>query len=140
MPGATSAYRFELRNSFSDIPRMTDWLIGILQELEASDDLANAVRLCVEEAATNVVAYAFAPDTQHRIDIALDAGPERIVVAISDDGVAFDPLAQAAPAPAADLASATIGGLGISLMRQFSTAMTYRREGAINRLEMTFAR
>jgi anti-sigma regulatory factor (Ser/Thr protein kinase) len=134
------SFRFALRNSLPEIARMTDWLRESLAMIDAGDELSHAVCLSVVEAATNVVSYAFAPETEHVVDISLEATADLVTVVISDDGLAFDPLAQAPPAPATDLATVAIGGLGITLMRQFSSGIHYRREGARNRLEMTYAR
>ena len=119
---------------------MSDWLRETLATLEVGEELAHAVCLTVIEAATNIVSYAFAPDSAHVVDIRLEAAPELLTVVIVDDGFAFDPLATAPPTPAADLASAAIGGLGITLMRQFSTSIGYRRKDGRNRLAMTYAR
>ncbi len=118
---------------------MSDWLRGILRDIGANDEVSHAVCLSVVEAVTNVVSYAFAPDTDHEIDLSLDVTPGELVVVIADDGVAFDPLARPAATPAADLASAAIGGLGIALMREFSTRIGYARENDRNLLEMAFA-
>lgn len=134
------SYRFDLRNSVSDVARMNEWLTGILKELATPEPLAYSVLLAVEEAVTNVVSYAFAPGTDHVIDVSLDVEATRFVAVISDDGVAFDPLAHPPPKPPTDLASATIGGLGITLIRQYATTVHYSRQNETNRLELTFAR
>jgi anti-sigma regulatory factor (Ser/Thr protein kinase) len=140
MTAAPSLHRFELDNSISEIARVSGWLTGLLTDLGASDETAHAVHLCVIEAVTNIVSYAFPPDSAHKIRITLDADAERIVVVLADDGVPFDPLARPAAKPATDLASAEIGGLGITLMRAFSSALRYDRDGMTNRLEMAFPR
>lgn len=139
MATAPTSFRFELHNSLSEISRMSEWLRGILRDIGASDDVSHAVCLSVVEAVTNVVSYAFAPETDHKIDITVDLSPDELVVVIADDGVAFDPLARPAAVPAADLASAAIGGLGIALMREFSTRIGYVRDQNRNLLEMAFA-
>lgn len=140
MSTSPRTFRFSLRNTLPEIAVMSDWLRETLAMIDAGEELSHAVCLSVIEAATNVVSYAFAPDTIHIVDITLAATPELVTVVIADDGIAFDPLAQAAPAPATDLATVAIGGLGITLMRQFSTAIDYRRDGDRNRLEMTYKR
>ena len=140
MVTAPTSFRFELENSLSEIARMSDWLRGILKDIDASEDATHAVSLSVVEAVTNVVSYAFAPETVHKIVITVDVSPAELIVAITDDGVAFDPLARPAATPAADLASAEIGGLGIALMREFSSRIGYARLGDLNRLEMAFTR
>ena len=140
MQSSLESYRFELSNSLPEISRVSDLLTEILADISASDELAYAVRLCVVEAVTNIVSYAFAPESDHRIGIAVDVVPDRISVVITDDGARFDPTAHKPAEPAADLASAAIGGLGIVLMRQFATGMSYARQDGSNRLELTFAR
>jgi anti-sigma regulatory factor (Ser/Thr protein kinase) len=138
MATAPTFFRFELQNSLSEISRMSDWLRGVLREIGANDDVSHAVCLSVVEAVTNVVSDAFAPGTDHRIDVAVDVAPDELVVVIADDGIAFDPLARPAAVPAADLASAEIGGLGIALMREFSSRISYVRADDRNLLEMGF--
>lgn len=118
---------------------MSDWLRGVLSGIGASDEVSHAVCLSVVEAVTNVVSYAFVPETDHTIDLTLEVSPHELVVVIADDGRAFDPLERPAAVPAADLASAAIGGLGIALMREFSSRIGYVRAGNLNRLEMAFA-
>lgn len=140
MQSSLASYQFELANSLPEISRMSDWLTEMLADISVSDELAYAVRLCTVEAVTNIVSYAFAPGTEHRIGINLDVVPDRIVVVVTDDGNRFDPTAHKPAEPAADLASAAIGGLGIVLMRQFATGMSYARQDASNRLELRFAR
>lgn len=140
MATAQTSFRFEFHNSLPEITRMSDWLRQVLGEITVSDELSHAVCLSVVEAATNVVSYAFAPGTDHTIAVSLDVAPGELVVVIADDGVAFDPLARPAAEPAADLASAAIGGLGIALMREFSSRIGYTRVDDHNRLEMAFAR
>jgi anti-sigma regulatory factor (Ser/Thr protein kinase) len=140
MVTAPTTFRFELDNTLAEIGRMSDWLRGILHDIDASEDTTHAVSLSVVEAVTNVVSYAFEPGTIHKILIVMDVLPDELVVAITDDGIAFDPLARPAATPAADLASAEIGGLGIALMREFSSRIGYARTGDLNRLEMAFAR
>ena len=139
MATAPTSFRFELQNSISEISRMSDWLRGVLGVIGVSDEVSHAVCLSVVEAVTNVVSYAFAPGTNHTIELKLDVTPGELVVVIADDGAAFDPLARPAAMPAADLASAAIGGLGIALMREFSSRIGYARAGNLNRLEMGFA-
>jgi anti-sigma regulatory factor (Ser/Thr protein kinase) len=58
---------------------------------------------------------------------------------VIDDGRPFDPRAQEAPQRPADLESAQIGGLGITLMRNFATGIAYRRTDGTNRLTLSFA-
>lgn len=115
------------------------WIDELAPALGLSDATTYAVQLCLEEAVVNVISYAFEPDTQHDVRIALWRDGTTVSAEVTDDGLPFDPLAQEMPEPAKDLASAQIGGLGIKLVRSFTERIAYRREGSLNRLTMVFA-
>jgi anti-sigma regulatory factor (Ser/Thr protein kinase) len=55
---------------------------------------------------------------------------------MEDDGVAFNPLEAPAPRQPGSLAEATVGGLGIHLIRSFTDECRYRRENGRNHLTM----
>jgi anti-sigma regulatory factor (Ser/Thr protein kinase) len=72
------------------------------------------------------------------IRVWLDRCDGRPVARIEDRCAPFDPLAVPEPAPAASLAEAPLGGLGIPLMRRFASELEYRREHHTNRLVLRF--
>ena len=128
-----------LRNDFAETARMAVWVDGILARLGASAQVVHAVQLCLEEIICNIVRYAYEPDTQHEIAIALWQGTDALQMEVIDDGRPFDPLSRELPESPKDLQSAPIGGVGIKLIRNFATAIVYRREGETNHLLLTFA-
>ena len=62
-----------------------------------------------------------------------------VVLDIEDDGGPFDPNQVAPPQVPDAVESASVGGRGIHLIRQFSSRMEYARTGGCNRLRLTFA-
>jgi len=118
---------------------MMTWIDDIVAPLELSSETTYALQLCLEEAVVNVISYAFEPDTEHDVRVAVWRDGAIICAEITDDGMPFDPLAQELPQQPSDLASAHIGGLGIKLMRSFASAIAYQRAGSSNRLTLTFA-
>jgi anti-sigma regulatory factor (Ser/Thr protein kinase) len=101
-------------------------------------ELCFRVELVVEEAVMNVIRHA---QPRGATRAALDArwADGGALVAVEDDGPAFDPLA-AAPRPLAGaLAGAHQGGFGLHLIRRNTDAARYvRTAGETNRLELEF--
>lgn len=117
---------------------MMAWIDELTVTLELPPSTAHSLRLCLEEAVTNVTLHAFEPETAHAVRIAVMRDNKTLYVEVTDDGRPFDPLAYGSPALPKDLQSAPIGGLGIKLMRSFADAITYRRCGGFNRLRLSF--
>jgi len=131
-------YCLTLRNDRAEIGRMAEWVDGILADLALPQRAAYALRLCLEEAVTNIISHAFEPDTTHDIQIGVWRDDAAVHAEISDDGRAFDPLTHQEREAPANLESAEIGGLGIKLMRGFAGVISHRRDGAMNQLVLSF--
>jgi serine/threonine-protein kinase RsbW len=126
-----------LRHDRAEMQRLSDWLDRRVEALAPA--AAHAVRLCLEEAVLNVIVHNDPPaDPAAAIRVWLGCCDGRLTVRIEDSCAPFDPLAVPAPARAASLEDAPIGGLGIQLMRSFASAINYRREHGMNRLVLQF--
>jgi anti-sigma regulatory factor (Ser/Thr protein kinase) len=128
-----------LRNDRAEVARLAIWIDGLVAPLGLSSHTTHALQLCLEEAITNIVSYAFEPETSHDVRVALWRDDAALHAEVTDDGRPFDPLSHALPGPPQDLQSATIGGLGIKLMRSYAERIDYQRSGLTNRLSLTFA-
>jgi len=135
----SEVYSLTIRNDRAEVARTLTWVDDLVGALELSPEATYAIQLCLEEAVVNIISYAFEPNTEHdvKIDVWRDGG--MVFAEIIDDGRPFDPRMQEAPQRPADLDSAQIGGLGITLMRSFATDIAYRRAGGTNRLTLAFA-
>ncbi len=120
--------------------KLADWAEGWASAQGASSDAVFAVRLCVEEAVTNIVHYAFDAEPGPGI-IKLNGTTlaNSIQLTVADAGRPFDVCAAEDSGRETDIHSATIGGRGIRLMRRFSNSLHYARVGDENRLTMTFS-
>jgi len=119
-------------------PRAAQWIERIAEREGWPQKTAFALTLCVDEALTNIVSYAF-DDPARPPAVALRcrrAGPD-IELQLRDNGRPYDPTASEPPALAASLDEARIGGHGVRLMRHYLQSLTYRREGDWNCLSMT---
>lgn len=92
------------------------------------------VLIATEEIVANIISYAYEPAEQigRRITIRASLDEREMVVQVSDDGNAFNPLENPAPDLAADLAERQIGGLGIHFVRRLMTDVDYERSGERN--------
>lgn len=110
------------------------WLEGLAQRDGWPARTLFALTLCADEALTNVIAYAAAPAGEAALQLRLECTrtQEGVQLCIEDNGVAFDPTAQASPALAPSLDDALVGGHGLRLMRHYLHTLHYQRQGGGN--------
>lgn len=102
--------------------------------------LVYTVNLVLEELEVNALTHGRANGLEE-YEITIDSQPESVVVELSDDGPAFNPLTDA-PLPDLDspLESRPIGGLGIYLIKTMVDEISYRRETDRNYLTLEIGR
>ena len=107
-----------------------DFIESACREAGVERPAAREVAAAVDEACTNIVEHGYAGKAPGPIAVRLDAERERIVVAITDRGRAFDPK----DAPPPDLDSGwqerRTGGMGWHLIRQFMDEVRYDADAA----------
>ena len=140
---ADEAGRFSLRieRSMAGLQRLGGWIDRVSAALGLAGSAEYALRLCAEEAAANVVMHGTdggAGGDTVALELAVMADALRLTV--EDHCPSFDPLTVGAPDLPRSLEEARIGGMGIHLLRQYSAAMHYERDGCTNRLTMTIRR
>jgi anti-sigma regulatory factor (Ser/Thr protein kinase) len=149
---ATAPFKSTLvmRNDPGEAGKLTQWIIEACAAAHISEKMSFAVQLCLDEAVANIMQHAAQHAAQHTaqhpagtarassISASLERSDAGVWLDIEDDGEAFDPTAVALRAPALTLELLPVGGLGIHLMRQYSSRMEYSRSGGRNRLRLTF--
>jgi anti-sigma regulatory factor (Ser/Thr protein kinase) len=136
MPSLESR-RLVLRNDLAELQRLAGWIEGWAQH-RVSPDMSFAVQLCLEEAVANVIMYGAAPNDRLEIAVELERNGGTLTARIVDNGRQFDPTQVPSPPAAASLDEATIGNVGIHLMRSFAGSMHYERRDECNRLTLRF--
>ncbi len=129
--------RLTLANEHSQLANLGEWLEGIAASKDLPAQAAFRLDLVLTEAVTNVMDHARQPDLAGQIELACSILDDRILVQVIDDGPPFDPTARAPAILPSTLAQAEPGGLGIHLMRQYTSDMEYRRERNHNILSLT---
>ncbi|MGX9963814.1 ATP-binding protein [Roseomonas sp. F4] len=98
------------------------------------------LRLVAEEIVTNIARCAWPEGTEAQFHVELAAEPREAGLHVSmttiDDGLPFDPTAQAEPDIEASLDDRAIGGLGMFLVREMTDAQRYDRENGENRFRV----
>ncbi len=95
-------------------------------------------QLALDELLTNVVSYAFEPDSEDpSVKVMLQLTDEYIRAVIRDNGRAFNPLLDASD-PDLELSAEerSIGGLGIHLTKAFVDELEYERRDGWNHLSL----
>lgn len=93
--------------------------------------------LVVEEAAVNVISYAY-PDGPGTIELSCRSDGELFVVEIADEGAPYDPTAAPDPDTHLSLEERDVGGLGLLLIRRNCDDLSWRRESGRNILSCRF--
>ena len=131
---APGARRCMLRAEYAALAELADWCADLASIHRLSRESANAVDLCLSELVTNVIDYAYAADGVSPILVDANFFDGALEITLWDAGPPFNPLESDAPPALSDLESVQIGGLGIELVRKFTSKLSYARVGDWNRL------
>lgn len=126
--------RITLRNRLDELGRLAIWAQQLPATFGYVADQSYRVELVLEETVTNIIQYAFDDERVHEIVVEAHYHPPELTLAVLDDGQPFSlPDAPAAALPQT-LDDAHIGGLGIHLIRQYTTDIQYVRRAKQNQL------
>ena len=99
-----------------------------------------AVELVLEEAITNTLRYGYEGTGLREVEIDLQVDLDEVQVLIVDDAKPFDPLEVDAQLLPDSLDDAQVGGLGLLMIRNTASRMSYERREGKNRFSLTIAR
>jgi len=118
--------------------RASEWLATTFLRRNVPQALVERLALCLHEVLANVVTHggstALAAPIRLLLEVKLEQGRRLASVTVSDSGAAFNPLlAPKRPLPST-LDAASVGGLGLVMIRRCSDWLDYRHEGGRNHL------
>lgn len=116
----------QLANSLSAIEEGRLALLAYLDPLGIDPRILNRLEVVFEELVSNIVRHG---DASRLIRIEAARGDGEILLSVEDNGPCFNPLELPEPAPFTTLESATLGGLGIPLVRRLTSRAEYARIG-----------
>jgi anti-sigma regulatory factor (Ser/Thr protein kinase) len=128
-----------LPNRLSELATLRAAVDAVLRGPGVDEHVLFEVNVALEEIFCNVVEHAYPDGGEHVVDVRLELQRGVFRAVVSDDGVAFDPLAAPEPDVNAPLEERRIGGLGVFLTRKFMDEVSYRREAGRNVLTLSRA-
>jgi anti-sigma regulatory factor (Ser/Thr protein kinase) len=127
---------FQYSSHIQEIPRIREDLEFLKTEWAVPESDNKQILVIIEELFSNIVRYAFADKNEHHVGIRLDLRDSHIKIEFIDDGIPFNPLDYELGSPA-DPATSDAGGMGLTLIRAFSSDIVYQRHGGKNHLTIT---
>ena len=127
---------YKARNDLSELGRLNELLSRFCKENRLPEEVAMEMGLALEEVFVNVVRYGYQDSNEHEILVSMTAEGGEMVLAVEDDGIAFNPLEIPPVDTTLPIEDRPIGGLGIHLVRSVMSEVNYARKDGRNRLEM----
>lgn len=127
--------RLTLKNEVQELTKLPEFVDTVCEEAGIDMALIASLNLALEEAATNVVLYAY-PDGEGLIDIDAVYTPQYMKFVITDSGIPFDPTQKEDADITLSAEERPIGGLGIHLVRQIMDTVSYERNDGHNILTL----
>lgn len=128
---------YELKNEVREVEKLECFINECTEKFDLPSQWTMQINMVLEEAVSNVILYAFDDKEEHYFKVRGEMANDTFSITIIDDGIAFDPVAQA---PDVDISlpaeERKIGGLGIFLMKQVMNEVEYERKSGCNILKM----
>ena len=127
---------FQYAANIQEIPRIRQDLGFLSQEWAVAEGEIRQIQLIIEELFSNIVRHAFQDNMDHVVDIRLAYKDGHIEIEIIDDGIPFNPL-DYKNGTGKDPAKVEESGMGLSLVRAFSSGASYLHDSGRNHLTIT---
>ena len=125
-----------LTNNIRELDKLEPFLDAFFEQENLDKSLMPQINLALEEAATNVIMYAYPEGEKGAAELTLEVVKGQICATISDTGVPFNPLEQKEADLDVSLEERQIGGLGIHLIKEIMDEVRYAHEEGRNVLKM----
>lgn len=126
---------FTYQPHIQEIPNIREDLDFLKQEWSISESEIRQILVIIEELFSNILRYAFEGEQKYPVDIRLGRSEGQIEIEIIDEGIPFNPLEYQTQA-LSDPASSDAGGMGLTLIRAFSSSVSYQRDAGKNHLKI----
>lgn len=127
----------QLTNDIQDVPRLGEWVEHIGELWELPMPKVFNLNLALEEAVVNVMNYAY--PGQQGMPVVITASDENGVqtFTIEDEGIPFDPTLKEDSDVTLGLDDRPTGGLGIFLVKELMSSVSYEWKSGKNVLTLT---
>lgn len=128
--------RLKISNSPDEYEPARDRLLELFQSAGLSDEMVGELEIILEELLVNVISYAYDEAGTGTIEVTAIVNGSSVTLELRDRGRAFNPLERETPDLDADIEDRPIGGLGILLVTELASSVTYERVGDENVLRI----
>jgi anti-sigma regulatory factor (Ser/Thr protein kinase) len=125
----------ELHATPEEVMRAVEALQEFARARGVPDKFIFGLALALEECGSNIVNHALRRDARQTFHVRLEHTGTAMTIELRDRGPAFDPTAAAPRKPRAEDDDLP-GGWGIELVRRYTDAIHYQREGGENVLRL----
>jgi serine/threonine-protein kinase RsbW len=126
-----------LTNDRHELVRLAEQVATFGAEHQIAHDTITNVNLVLDEIVSNAIKYGRTGERGGGIDVSLALDGGVLTIDVSDDGIAFNPLAAEPPNLDLPIMERPVGGLGIHIVKALTQTAAYRRENDRNHLTMT---
>ena len=127
---------FRIRGNVDDMSIADDKLDAVAERHRIPADIVSKFKIILDELLSNIISYAHADDKDHEIELWMEVANSRFLLAITDDGIPFNPLTAETPDTNTPIEERELGGLGIHLARTLADEATYQRQADKNVLTL----
>jgi anti-sigma regulatory factor (Ser/Thr protein kinase) len=122
-----------LDNDVAEVTRAAEFVEKFCTANGVPPGVAFKLNVVAEELLVNTISYGFPDGLRHRIVMEIAKLGGEVILTIEDDGIAFDPLAEAPPPDLdAALEDRKVGGLGVHFVKTMMDEVRYVRQGNRN--------
>jgi len=125
--GAPATTRLVIPSDVAHIPRVQEAIIGPARAAGFRKDALFAIRLALDEAVSNAIRHGNKSDPAKSVTIDFTITPDRVTIAITDQGPGFDPAGL--PDPTAPENLTRPHGRGVLLIQSYMTDVAYSDRG-----------
>ena len=113
------------------LPHVLAFVEAELEKVACPMKAVMQITVCMEEMFINIAHYAYV-DSSGEMKLEISADNQKVTLTLTDDGIAFDPLAKVDPDITLDADKREIGGLGIFMVKKTMDEVAYERKNGKN--------
>jgi serine/threonine-protein kinase RsbW len=140
MPKTECEYQLRIPSETDNLELIREFVTKVAEKVGFQSDDIGKIELACDEACTNVIKHAYAPDIndgKNNLDILIKVNYDKFTLVVTDHGKGFDPKTIKSPDMKEYLAQLKVGGLGIYLMKTLMDEVDYQMEpGVKNQVKM----
>lgn len=129
-----------LHNDINEVAQLGEWVELMGEKLELAMPVVFQLNLALEEAVVNVMNYAYPGKEGMPVRLSVEDKEDHLVFVLEDEGVPFDPTSTESPDLTLSAEDRPIGGLGIFLVKNIMSDVSYEYCNGCNVLTMVYAK